>query len=196
MQCPVKPYSRKLGMDMLKEDNVKDMTYGAADSKGRTGRYLHLPAIDNKHYFSYNNTFETNRAYRGLVCITYIGAVYGVGASKKVKNDWDFKDKNDNVMEKINVMSAYGTQLAKYLDAKKVNMEAKKKDELKAFFKKNPKKTYLMWSSGHTVLVVDGEIHEFTNHFGADKGYHHFKTDDYRYENTTWWVRELERPAS
>ena len=56
LTVPLKPYSGGLGKDMLKKDNLKDYKY----SGNKTGRMLHIPAIDGKYYFKYNNLFENN----------------------------------------------------------------------------------------------------------------------------------------
>jgi hypothetical protein len=186
MKTPVKPYSGKLGAELLKKNNVVDMTYGATDSKGRDGRYLWTTPFNGKYYFAYGSKFETNNALRGLVCITYVGAVYGVGARESVKNTWGFKNEKGSLMKRVNVMSAYGTQLAVHLDAKKTKpeMEAKNGDEIKEFFKKNSRGSYMMWREGHTVLVVDGMVHEFTNRYGKKQGYHQHDAQEYEYGKT------------
>ena len=203
LPAPVKPYTGKLGGDLLKGANVGDWTYAATNNKGTDGRYLWTTPINGSYFFAYGARLETKAELRGLVCITYIGAVYGVGATESVKNDWSFKDANGNVMDKVNVMSAYGTQLAVHLGAKRVDMEMKKKKDITAFFAEHSTGSYMMWKEGHTVLVIDGKVHEFTNHFGTTKGYHQSDavneenpTMEFRYGTDVWWIRELSAPAS
>lgn len=203
LKAPVKPYTGKLGPELLKEANVGDWTYGANDPKGLDGRYLWMTPFNGSYYFAYASKFETEPKLRGLVCITYLGAVYGIGATESVKNDWGFKDDEGNVMDRVNVMSAYGTQLAVHLGAQRVDMEAKKAKDIKEFFKKHPKGNYMMWKEGHTVLVIDGKVHEFTNARGQAKGYHQSDAVnettpalEYGYGNSTWWIRELKAPPS
>jgi hypothetical protein len=198
LTTPVKPYGGELGAALLDEANVGDWTYGATDAKGTDGRYLWVEPINGNYYFAYGGKFETKKTLRGLVCITYIGAVYSVGADASVKNTWGAKvsDKGS-----VNVMAAYGTQLAVHLGAKPVNMEAKKEKEITAFFSEHTTGHYMMWKEGHTVLVVDGEVHEFTNRNGTAKGHYQWDavnekdaTKQYPYGNSTWWIRELSPP--
>ncbi len=166
MQCPVAPYTHGLGEDLLVEDNVKDFTYSGI----KDGCYFHMPAVDDKYYFSYDNKFETATTRRGLNCITYAGAVFGVNANTGALKD-------------------YGTQLANHLGAAKVDMEGKKAADLKQFFTDNPTGTYLMWSEGHTTVVVDGWVYESTNR--TTQAYQRTETDNWPYGNATFWVRKL-----
>jgi hypothetical protein len=166
LQPPVRPYSGGLGVDLLTEENVKDFTYSGI----KDGCYFHMPAIDDKYYFSYDNKFETKNARRGLNCITYAGAVFGVNANTGALRD-------------------YGTQLAVYLNAAKVDMEGKKEADLKKFFEDNPTGTYLMWSEGHTTVVVDGVVYESTNR--TTQAYQKTDAQDWPYGNSTFWVRKL-----
>lgn len=198
LTTPVEPYAGKLGADLLDETNVGDWTYGAKDSHGRDGRFLWPSPINDRFFFAYAGKFETDKTLRGLVCITYIGAVYGVGADATVENTWGDKV---SVQKTVNVMAAYGTQLAVYLGAKQVKMEAKKEKDIVAFFKEHDSGYYMMWKEGHTVLVVDGKVHEFTNRDGNAKGYHQWDavnekdaTKQYPYAGATWWIRELSAP--
>ncbi len=166
LQCPVRPYSGGLGDDLLKEENVKDFTYSGIND----GCYFHMPAIGDKYYFSYDNKFETKNARRGLNCINYAGAVFGVDAN-------------------TGAFAGYGTQLAAYLNAAKVDMEGKKAADLKKFFEDNPTGTYLMWSEGHTTVVVDGVVYESTNR--TTQAYQKTDAQDWPYGNAVFWVRKL-----
>ena len=166
LACPVQPYSSGLGADLLEEENVKDFTYSGI----KDGCYFNMPAIDDRYYFSYDNKFETKNARRGLNCITYAGAVFGVNANTKALKD-------------------YGTQLAAYLNAAKVDMEGKKAADLKQFFTDNPTGTFLMWSEGHTTVVVDGFVYESTNR--TTQAYQRTDAQDWPYGNAVFWVRKL-----
>jgi len=135
---------------------------------------LHQPPIDNKYYFAYAGKFETDNSMRGFNCITYIGAVYGVYAY--------------DATTRIKPMGGYGTGLAKHLGATPCSMEAKKEAAIKEFFKTNITGAYIMWSSGHSVLVVDGNIHEFSESKG---GYAKTSAESWNYHGKTYWVRKL-----
>jgi hypothetical protein len=176
LSCPVRPYAGCLGKDLLKRENVGSFTYpGVGD-----GRYFHVTPIDGKYYFSYKNKFETANQMRGFDCITYVGTVFGANASDKVA----MKDGTE-----CGCMAGYGTQLANYLGATAVDMEMKKEAEIKAFFAKNNMGTYIMWKEGHTVLVVDSVVHEFTNR--APKGYHETSVAAWLFGKDVYWIRKL-----
>lgn len=176
LDCPVKPYSGALGAELLKKENVGSFTYPGIG----LGRYFYMPPIDSSYYFAYYSKFETVNALRGFDCITYAGSAFGANASDKVTG-------KDGKL--YGCMAGYGTQLAEYLKATKVDMEAKKGLDIKEFFKTNSKGTYLMWKEGHTTVVVDGVVHEFTNRSPA--GYHEASTQEWPYGNDIYWIRKL-----
>lgn len=63
----------RLGLSIHELHSLK---YGSDDAHGLTGRVLHIPAIDGCYYFHYGQRFETSNERRGLVCTSYIGAVW------------------------------------------------------------------------------------------------------------------------
>lgn len=198
LSAPVKPYEAGLGMALLDTPNVVDMTYAAHDPRGLDGRYLWVNPIDGKYYFAYGCMFETDAKMRGLVCITYVGAVYGVDPNAKVANANKIKDKDGNVPATLNVMSAYGSQLSTYLNAKPVGMEAKREKDIVEFFKQHTAGTYIMFSAGHTTLVVDGRVHEFKppNGYNVSEAACDDAEFQFNYGASTWWVRELNKPTA
>ena len=133
------------------------------------GRMLHIPAIDGCYYFAYANRFETKNAMRGFNCITYAGAVFGVDAAASG-----------------HPMSAYGTQLANHCQCIPCDLENRTVAEVRGFFAKHPAGTYLMWSEHHTVVVVNGTVHEFRE---KRRGYNVEPIAQWQHHDERWWVR-------
>lgn len=165
LACPVQPYSGKLEPKLGEGDTGPALTYTGI----QTGRMFYQPAIDGKYYFAYGGKFETANSMRGFNCITYVGAVCGVDPA-------------------TGAMGSYGTQLADHLGATKCKMENKKESDIKGFFKTNKKGIYIMWSSTHTVLVVDGFIHEFSE---TKNGYVKTDAQKWNYHGKSYWIRKL-----
>lgn len=165
LPCPVQPYSGKLEPQLGEDDTGPALTYTGI----QTGRMFYQPAIDGKYYFAYGGKFETDDTMRGFNCITFIGAVCGVDPAS-------------------GAMGAYGTQLADHVGATNCGMENKKEAAIKDFFKTNKKGTYIMWSSTHSVLVVDAVIHEFSESKG---GYVKTDVQKWNYHGKSYWIRKL-----
>jgi hypothetical protein len=110
---------------------------------------------------------------RGFNCITYAGAVFGVDARASSKP-----------------MSAYGTQLANHCQCVPCNLENKTIPEVREFFAKNPRGTYLMWSAHHIVVLVNGIVHEFRE---LRHGYNVQPISQWEHRDTQWWVRRAPR---
>lgn len=168
LAAPLRPYAGGMGANMLKKDNLKDYKY----SGNKTGRFFHVPAIDGKYYFSYNNLIEVDPNLYGLNCITYVGAVH-------------------NVDPYTGAMNSYGTKLATHLKAKEVKMEGKKEKDIKSFFETNDKGTYVMWSEKHMVIVHNAVVHEFWgSDAGKPGGYRPTEIDKWNFHGRTYWVRK------
>ena len=162
--CPVRPYVGPLRPEMGKGDAGPALKYtGVSD-----GRMLFMPALDGCYYFAFNGRFETENDMRGFNCITYAGAVLGVDPSTKA-------------------MAAYGTQLANHCGCVPCNLENKSLADVRAFFAKNRVGTYLMWSEHHTVLVVNGMVHEFRQLLGR---YNTQPVGEWTHSDSRWWVRK------
>lgn len=141
---PVRPYAGKLGPSLGAPDSGPPLQYTGI----QTGRTLHVPAIDGCYYYSWAGHFETDNKMRGLNCITYAGAVFGVPSI-------------------TGAMSQTGTHLATHLRTIPCGLEAKTGHEIKAHFSKHPHGTYLMWGSDHVVVVVNSFVHEFSHSKGG-----------------------------
>lgn len=162
--CPVRPYVGRLCPELGKGDTGPQLQYTGVVN----GRMLYQPAIDGCYYFAYGGKFETDNRMRGLNCITYAGAVFGVDPA-------------------CGAMSCYGTQLANHLGAQPCDLENKTGQEIKAYFVRSPKGTYLMWSSTHTVIVVNGMVHEFSQGRG---GYVSTSIQQWGFGSARYWVRK------
>ena len=167
LTAPVKPYKSSLEPSL-------GSTAGLNYTGNGTGRMLHVPAIDGKYYFHYKYKFVTKVSERGFDCTTYVGVVYGV----------------DAYAGGVKPMSEYGTQLANYVGTTKCDMEGKKDNDIKAFFEKNNKGTYMMWSSRHVVLVEDAKVHEFSE---SKKGYNTDPVSDWNFHGATYWIRKVDK---
>jgi hypothetical protein len=162
---PVRPFVGKLGPSLGAPDGGPKLQYTGV-SQGRT---LHIPAIDGCYYYAHGGRFETDNRLRGLNCITYAGAVFGVPSS-------------------THALSHYGTQLANHVGATPCGLENKTGDEIKSHFAKNPLGTYLMWSAHHVVVVVDSKIHEFAL---SKNGYVVTDLQQWHFSGKSrWWVRK------
>jgi hypothetical protein len=171
LRAPVRPYCGSLHPKLGKGDTGPRLCYTGI----QTGRMLYQPDIDGRYYFAFGGKFETDNAKRGLNCITYVGGVCGVDPSS-------------------GAMSAYGTQLANHLLAQQVGMEGKSKQEVIQFFTTDGQHsqlrrgTFIVWNSGHTVLVVNGVVHEFAL---SKDGYNETPVAQWHFANGPFWVRQL-----
>jgi hypothetical protein len=171
--CPVRPYVGPLRPELGRGDAGPPLQYTGTPPKYPDGRMLHIPALDGCYYFAFGGRFETNNAKRGFNCITYVGAVFGVDATEESKP-----------------MSSYGTRLANYCGCVPCDVENKTLPDVRAFFAKNRTGTYLMWSEGHIVIVVNGTVHEFRE---KRRGYNVEPIATWEHRDDRWWVR---RPAT
>jgi hypothetical protein len=164
LDCPVRPYVGRLAPELGRGDTGPKLQYTGVSN----GRMLFQPAIDGCYYFAYGGKFETDNLMRGLNCITYAGAVFGVDPAS-------------------GAMSGYGSHLAAHIGAVRCGLENKTADEVKVYFRTNPRGTYLMWSSTHTVIIVNGMVHEFSQSQG---GYASTSVERWRFGVSRYWVRK------
>lgn len=83
-------------------------------------------------------------------------------------------------------MSLYGTQLADYLGAVPCGLENKTGEKIKAHFAGMPTDTYLMWSAHHVVVIVNSQVHEFSQ---TRHGYVVTHIQNWHFGGN-WWVRK------
>jgi len=170
LQAPVPPHNGKL-LPLDETNNGPRLTYqGDPAAKDFHGRMLVQVPGYAKYLFVYGGKFETHSGYRGFDCITYAGTACGAS----------------------NMHMADSDDLAGSLGATRITIEHKDKDKdkssgkdtsvkveledtdpayVKEFFAASTTGYFLMWSGGHIVLVVDGEVHEFKA--SAPSGYAH-----------------------
>jgi len=175
--CPVRPLVPRPRLRIptlgLKYHELWDLKYAARDSHGHNGRFLHMPAIDGCYYFrnGEDSMFETDDDKRGLVCTSYIAAVWALGAEKNGPMTW------------------HGYQIATHAGApffcSDLGMKDKSLEEVKGFLETNHG-TFIAGSSNHVVLVVNGVAHDFT--VSPRKGYNVRSVKDWHPKDRTWSV--------
>jgi len=167
LNCPVQPLSGKLNPELGAGDLGPKLKYTGIQD----GRMIHHVALNGDHFFKFAGKFETDNEKRGLNCITYVGAIYGVDSA-------------------TGALSNYGTQLADELEAQQSEMENKKEADIKEFFKTHKAGTFIMWSSSHVVLVVDAILFEFSE---SQNGYVKTPVQDWNYHGKAYWIRKVTR---
>jgi hypothetical protein len=156
--APVQPHNGKM-LPLDEKNNGAKLTYqGDAVAKVFRGRMFAEVAGYSKRVFVWAGEFETDPNYRGFDCITYAGTTCGasnqhmadsadlaaslgataVDHTRKVKDPTTGKD----VTETVKLDGATPAYIKEYLAGATTGY-------------------YLLWSGGHIVLVVDGEVHEF-----------------------------------
>jgi hypothetical protein len=176
--CPIKPLvcRPRLGGPTLgiSHSELLSLTYAAEDAHGSYGRYLHQPAIDGCAYFrdGRKGTLEVRNDMRGLVCTSYIGAVWGLSATAGGPMTWT------------------GTQIASCrghpFSCEDVGVNDQHLSHVKDFLKRRPAETFLVGSHSHIVLVIRGMVHDFTT--VPRKGYNFRSVDSWRPAAHVWTV--------
>jgi hypothetical protein len=176
--CPVRPLVRRHGLGGpslgISHSELLSLAYAAENLHGANGRYLHMPAIDGCTYFrnGRTGTLEVDDDMRGLVCTSYIGAVWGVTATSNGPMTWR------------------GTAIASCSGApfycENVGVNARLLPEVKAFLKRRANETFLVGSNSHIVLVVRGNVHDFTT--APRQGYNVRPVDQWRPAAHEWTV--------
>ena len=183
--CPVRPLvcrhfhlgpstlGPRLGLTIHELHSLK---YGSDDAHGLTGRVLHIPAIDGCYYFHYGQRFETSNERRGLVCTSYIGAVWKLETVPNGPMTWPGNT----------IASCQGAPFF----CKEVPLKDKPLEQVKAFLLDHKDSTYIVGSHGHVVLAVKGHIHEFTT--VPRNGYNERTIEEWKPYSKIWTVG---RPA-
>jgi hypothetical protein len=173
LQCPIKPHNGR----MLSSDENKDLVYlGDPDTKKFYGRmFKTLPGFD-KHLFSWAGRFELDSTKRGFDCITYAGTTCAANSTD---------------------MGGTGEDLATALEAKEVVHEKKSLEkatmqQIKKLFAADAKGHYLLYSTGHVTLVVDGVVYEFKPKQSGNKGFVKTAVKDWvTTHHDGWTLRKL-----
>jgi hypothetical protein len=179
--CPVKPLvcRPKLGGPTLglSRHELDGLTYAGVDAHGHEGRFLRIPALDSCYYFqngsgAHAGQFEVDNAMRGLVCTSYIGAVWGIGATPGGPMTWPGSQ----------IASCVGTPFY----CTQVGIKNAIGSEVKNFFEQHKNETFLVGKSGHIVLVARGEVHEFN--VTPRRGYNHNTLSKWDPKGGLWTV--------
>lgn len=192
---PVQPHNGKM-VPLDEKGNGPKLTYqgSVADHEFHGRMFAQVPGYD-KFVFIYGGVLEVDSRYRGFDCVTYAGTACAAS----------------------NMHMAEAGDLAQSLGATACSVDVKGKDpksgkevttkvvldksdpaHVKAFFAQPSTSTgsYLLWSTGHVVLVVDGEVHEFKA--SEPSGYARTAVGDWLapYKTMKLTVRQLpSRPA-
>jgi hypothetical protein len=163
LACPVRPYVGRLGPELGRPDSGPKLNYTGVQD----GRMLAQPAIDGCHYFAYGGHFETSNDLRGLNCITYAGAVFGVDPAS-------------------GALRGNGAKLSDYLRAEPCGLEMKTGVEIKQFFSEKPHGTYLVWNAHHVVVLWAGKVYEFSQ---SHHGFRVTPIPAWHFASPPFWVR-------
>jgi hypothetical protein len=176
--CPIKPLvcrPRLRGPTLgISHSELMTLTYAAEDSHGAYGRYLHQPAIDGCTYFrnGRTGTLEVRDDMRGLVCTSYIGAVWGLSAIPNGPMTWT------------------GAQIASCSGdpffCQDVGVKDQSLSHVKDFLKHHPSETFLVGSKSHIVLAIRGMVHDFTT--APRSGYNCRSVDSWHPAAHVWTV--------
>jgi hypothetical protein len=169
LRCPIEPYSGK----MLSTVENADLLYeGDPKTDSFWGRMFYTAPGFDKYLFVWGGRLELEPAKRGFDCITYAGTTCGA---------------------KHTDMGGSGATLADALHATpvvhdKVTLDKASKEHLTSFFEKNKAGYYLMYSTGHVTLVVDGCVYEFKPNQPGNKGFVPTPTSDWVTTHLGGWT--------
>jgi hypothetical protein len=158
LSAPVRPHNGKM-IPLDEVNNGSKLTYqGDPDAKDFHGRMFgEVPGYD-KYVFLWAGKFETNNSFRGFDCITYVGTACGA-------SNFHMADSEDlaNSLGATTIEHIHKTKDPKTGEdtTVKVKLESADPAYVKEFFEATPTGYFLLWSIGHIVIVVDGEVHEF-----------------------------------
>jgi hypothetical protein len=175
--CPIRPlvFRRAKGPTLgLSRSELSALTYAAENLHGAGGRYLEFPAIDGCAYFRNGRTgkLEVNDKMRGLVCTSYIAAVWGLPATSGGPMTWEGSD----------IAGCDGPPFF----CQDVGVNDQPLSAVKAFLRQHKSETFLVGSSSHIVLVVRGFVHDFTT--APRKGYNHRSVESWHPKAHVWTV--------
>jgi len=180
--CPTRPlvFRHHPGPTLgLARAELSSLTYAAENPHGAQGRYLEFPTIDGCAYFRDGRTgkLEVSDRMRGLVCTSYIAAVWGLAASSGGPITWT------------------GSEIASCAGApffcKDVGLKDQPLAAIKAYLRAHGSETFLVGSKSHIVLVVRGFVHDFTT--APRKGYNHRSVDSWHPKAHLWTVGKPSR---
>jgi hypothetical protein len=161
--CPVAPHRSTL---LPLSDKGPGMTYQGLYPKAYWGRWLEdVPGFDGSFFaVGYDPgdpkghaRFETDRSHRGFDCITYAGTVSGAPPNVMHTGD-ELAAWFDPPLIQCSVQKTTPSGVAE-----QVKLEEADWGDVATYFSVQTAGHFLMWSSGHVVIVANGIVHEFTN---------------------------------
>lgn len=164
LQAPIEPHNGVL-VPLDETNNGDVLTYqGDPDAKDFHGRMFLQVAGYSKFLFVYGGLLETKDEFRGFDCITYAGTACGAS--------------NQHMAAAPDLAQSLGAQTCsvqrKTKDpktgkevAKTVSLKNADPADVKAFLTNDTPGSFLMWSGGHVVLVVEGKVNEFAHSKGG-----------------------------
>lgn len=166
LNCPVQPHNGKM-LPLDEVNNGRKLTYQGDPDAGENGEYwgrmFHQIAGYDGYFFRYLSSLETDNAKRGFDCITYAGAACGASIHR-MKASADLAASLDATACSVETsVEKPGTKGAPPTVTKATAaLENAELKYVKEFFRTNTTGYFLMWSTGHIVLVGNGVVHEFT----------------------------------
>lgn len=174
LDAPVQPHNgRMLPLDEV--NNGPKLTYqGNVDKDEFYGRmFAQVPGYD-KNVFIYAGSFETNNNFRGFDCITYAGTTCGA-SNLHMADSLDLANSlgatSIDHMHRLVKDPKTGKEAFDHTHAKDtktgketgVTVKLENADPVcvKDFFAAAPAGYFLMFSTGHIVVVANSEVNEF-----------------------------------
>jgi hypothetical protein len=180
LPCPVKPFEGRITPTFPYHD-AEPMNYIASIGEGGKmvfeGRLLE--PLAGKYYFIRGGKLECERSKRGFDCITYVGTV--LGADRHSSYPYQH---GDTMAVHLHSIGA----------AEKTGLDKVPTTEIIAYVNANKSTTFFAWSGGHTVLIVQGRVHEFNIPIG-EPGYRQHDAESYfgRFRRKKWSLRKVNR---
>jgi len=112
-----------------------------------------------------------------------LGKITGDAGMKKLPATLKSKSGSNCTIE---LKTSIGDVSTLTVPAKRVS-EERKTTTAEVFFKEHPSGTYIAHSSGHFVLVKNGELHEFNSHLPRDKGRAVWAQKGYFHQAASTW---------
>lgn len=166
VSTPVKPYDGPIKLNMAHIDPpmhyVGVKTPATQSGVTGEGRFFWPQPIDGRRYFAYKSKFETDPDKRGFDCTTYVGTILGLRPPTDIYSGEMWGRGEDTAR----MIGAEPCEF-EYAPGKKKIMENIDLPMMKYFFANNSMGAFIMWTSGHVMLVVDNLVHEFNIPIGS-----------------------------
>ena len=168
LSCPVRPHNGVL-LPLDQTNNGERLTYqGNTESHPPEfyGRMFEKVDGFNKYLFKYAGVFETDINKRGFDCITYAGTTCGASIFHMADAEDLANSLNATEVSFTKSVVDEKTKQTKQVNVKLTNAEPA---DVKLFFADNKGGYFLLYSSGHVVIVANNTVYEF--HSSQPSGY-------------------------